>query len=390
MSSKKGDEAMKKVWNTSDVAEMLLPFLSAGDILNVLQLGLLNIKILQMPSIWKKLINRRLQPVQANEPWNGWTIVVRIEPLINILINILKMMKDHKPSLIDLLNLICERFPSSKTTEVVTLTCPANQTKLVSALGFRLLEQVEGALGSTEQKIDQFRIDENRFSGELRKTLPALSARMARQQQEVQLVEMSSIDVSAHGEETLKHFAILVENCQAIRIGTVELRRPLENCSKLRRVLCSSHLSLVCFSPTRDGLHGLYRWEPEWNGVPAKRDDLRAIWDITKGSWEVRTWIDETRYGHTHFHKNEGDEEWRKVEQLLDMSEEEMRAWDKHCCSKWLVHERDYHERLYYGMDDSDDQVGDSGEEEGDDYDYDYEYGYDWYLEYPRDLEYLP
>ena len=76
------------------------------------------------------------------------------------LIQILKMMKDHKSSELDLLNLICEKYPSSRPGEVITLSSSSDQTKLVSPLGFLLLEEVEAALGSTEQWIQQIQIDQ--------------------------------------------------------------------------------------------------------------------------------------------------------------------------------------------------------------------------------------
>ena len=56
-----GDEAKEKFLETPELVEMLLPFLNAKDTKNLAQSQLLNIKILQGPLIWNKLIRRTLR-----------------------------------------------------------------------------------------------------------------------------------------------------------------------------------------------------------------------------------------------------------------------------------------------------------------------------------------
>ena len=115
-------------------------------------------------------------------------------------------MEDHKSSRVDLLNLICERFPSNAGSEVVSLTtCSSNQARSVSPLGFLLLEQIEAAFGSTEQRIEKIHIDEPICGNLMLEThwLPSLSSRASRQQEMVKLVEIGEIDISyAYGSET--------------------------------------------------------------------------------------------------------------------------------------------------------------------------------------------
>ena len=332
------DEAVEKFWNTPELAEKVLPCLSARDILNLVRVGLLNIKILQKLVVWNKLIKRNFPP--AAQPTFG-VLMTRVDSLVAIL----KMMKDHQLCLLATLDLICSRFPSSSDSRsVVTLSCPNNDTNLLSPDGFTLLEEVEGALGSTEHKIEQIHIIHTTDEVE-RRWLPALSARMARQQQLVQLVKINNIDVSK-GEETLDLFATVVENCATMRVHCAWVTAPLKDWSKLRRSLCSPQVSLLCFGPAaRNAILGQLGGVAQEGKAPARREDLRAIWDVTESSWLVKTWIDEDRCGTTYFDKNQGDEDWGRFEHLLDMSKEEIDAWGERCCDKWLVHERlGYHE----------------------------------------------
>ena len=67
--------------------------------------------------------------------------------------------------------------------------------------------------------------------------------------------------------------------------------------------------------------------EDYWK-TPARREDLKAIWDLTEDFWEVGVHINEGKYGHTYFYKDMGDDDWRRIEQLLDLSDHELVA---HC-----------------------------------------------------------
>ena len=324
-----GDEAKENFFETPELVEMLLPFLNAKDTMNLAQSQLLNIKILQGPLIWNKLIRRTLRnPPDENlcDLDRVWLIEYMLgSRSLKPLIHILKIMKDHRPSQLDLLNLICERWPSKKPEQVVALHCSSNQTKLVSPLGFMLLEEVEGAFGSTEQCVGRINTDGRLYYGVLEgKLLPSLSARVARQREMVQRVEMKAIDVG-YGGETLDRFATLVDGCQSMRVQDLRVDNPLEldeeDWSKLRRTLVSDQVSFSCFSPARDAILGRIIRQTTEGRPPARREDLRAIWDLTEDKWDVFTCTyspGDNRYGNTYFHKDMGDEDWKRLEQLLD------------------------------------------------------------------------
>ena len=361
-----GHEAMEKFWMTPELVEMLLPFLNAQTILNLAQSRLLNIQILQGPFVWNKLIGRTV-PSDQNlfelPCWQQSDAVKRRTFKLAPLIQILKMMKDQKSSELDLLNIICERYPrrSSESSEVVTLSCSSNQTRLVSPLGFLLLEEVEGALGSTEQWIERIHIDQPCYGAILEgHCLSHLSSRVSRQQDMVQLLEIDSIDVSYGGRQCLDEFANLVDHCKTIRVQQIGVNDPLDDWSKLMRTLSSTKVSLFCFSPARDRMLGRNFGKTEEEMAPARREDLRAIWDLTEDHWEVYTWISDERYGSTYFYKNMGDADWKRFEQLLDMNDDELTAR----CDEWLTHE----ELGYAGGDgtyeEAEEQEGEEDEED--------------------------
>ena len=154
MMSSEGSEALSKFLETPELVEMLLPFLDAENTLAFAQSGVINIKILQGTLAWKKLVRRTI-PSDKNHFINNSRDIENREDEVAPLIEILMMMQDCKSSELDLLNLICERFPPTveeweeeEKESVTLLSSSSGQTKTVSSLGFFLLEEVESALGS--------------------------------------------------------------------------------------------------------------------------------------------------------------------------------------------------------------------------------------------------
>merc|ERR1712020_416891 len=77
-------------------------------------------------------------------------------------IRIMQLMGNPRSHLLPLLDLISQRFPGfappradllPNWSDSVRLTSPGKEV-LVSALGFMLIEHVEGAQGSSEQKVE--------------------------------------------------------------------------------------------------------------------------------------------------------------------------------------------------------------------------------------------
>ena len=124
--------------------------------------------------------------------FHGWIEDQILQHRANIgwLIAILKKMKSPRVSLLELLHGICERFPPVvyqlhvNESMLFRVSCPCKRSHPVPHLGFLLLEEVDGALGSAMQELEKvslLNIEEPWLS--------AISSRMSRQQSAVQTLE---------------------------------------------------------------------------------------------------------------------------------------------------------------------------------------------------------
>ena len=139
----------------------------------------------------------------------------------------------------------------------------------------------------------------------------------------------------------------------------VEVDDSLDDWPKLRRTLDSPKVSLFSFYSTRDRMLGGDIWKAQ-EKAPVPREELRAIWDLIEDHWEVYTYISNERYGRAYFHKGMGDADWKRFEQFLEMSDDELTAR----CDEWLTHE----EPGYDGGEDTDEEgVEDEEDNEAED-----------------------
>ena len=332
---------MSKFLETPELVEMLLPFLNAENTLAFAESGVINIKTLQGTLAWKKLVRRTI-PSNKNPVYNNSRDIQNRYNEVAPLIEILMMMQDCKSSELDLLNLICERFPPTvaegeeeEVESVTLLSNSSSQTKTVSPLGFFLLEEVESVLGSLEYQVEQIKIDYS-TAGKFKQDdylLPTLSSRVTRQDEKVKLIEFKTIDV--HLDMDMEVFLNVVENCERVKLDEVELEDWLDpiGWTKLRRVLSCDHVSLSCLNPSRDGLLGRGSGKPEGAG-PANRGDLRVIWDLTEDHWDVWFWAGETLASIPFFKEgvappgpNVGEVGWERLEELLDTRDEDLEEW---------------------------------------------------------------
>ena len=167
-----------RIWRSPDLVAQLIPFLDLASILALATVQPLVLNLLERSFIWKNLIRR--SAISENE----------LEGLdrakIGQLVKILKLVEDPESHLLELLHTICERYPEGLELEVeypdeegeedqedqeeesthfnldsVQVSCslhPAGHK--VNAVGFELLELVEGAMGTTLQKVKQFEVDQ--------------------------------------------------------------------------------------------------------------------------------------------------------------------------------------------------------------------------------------
>ena len=136
------------------------------------------------------------------------------------LVGILKLMEDIKTNMLDLLDQICEANPVCWLWPT-TLNCPRHpDSHSISTKGFLLLEEVEGAFGTTEQTIENIRLDfvVDTLDGP---SLSALASRLSRQQQKLTTFNIGTIELTS--KKAAEDFKILMQASSAMTIQLIRL-----------------------------------------------------------------------------------------------------------------------------------------------------------------------
>ena len=153
-------------WKNPELVEKLLFFLDPGSLKCLAGAHKLTLETLQRAPAWKKLLRRTF--LYGKNRFRNETKLEEKALMANAraLAEILRMAEHSKPLELDLLHMICKRFPPDKKvnsivgTQLVTVRCSCNQTHSVGPLGFLLLEEVEATLGSEKQSLVNVQIDQ--------------------------------------------------------------------------------------------------------------------------------------------------------------------------------------------------------------------------------------
>ena len=195
------------------------------------------------------------------------------------LVEILKLSKKATLDLFsDLLNQICKKFPaedSSRNGEFVRVSCScgSDETSLVSTQGFLLLEAAEGAMKSTEQKVEMVVVDHLR--GRL---LSALASRMDRQKDDVDTRVVVRLSIQCDDKKSaldvcsvLQHSFVVDLDGRLVVSGDIEMEgwTALKEALACGRLHDISRLDTICKRYT----------------TSARREDLWAIWRCLSLSW---------------------------------------------------------------------------------------------------------
>ena len=341
-------EAEKKFWKTLELHHSLLPFLDLESTLHLAQAHEVTKNILEDPYVWNKLIKRSFPFINRRTYQDPQP---KIDAVNNFVV-ILKLMKNPKALLPELLHLICERFSADPkyTAErynsglgLIQMTC-STHTEPHSfhafpshSLGFLLVEQVEEAFGTTELRLEMIR------GGILsRNLLTAVTSRMTRQQTPLTLFNPTEVVVdnmrSAETFDDLMH------------IWPEEVSRQIE----LRVSGGSRVWELVAraiqFQPN------VVRFITTEREVLTKgrREDLETIWNAVglKGFRFEEIGLNE--FLREVVEKQEGEDAWVRLEQIMEMTERE-----------WIAH-LEGPEPEWEDLSEEDDEEGEFGEEQVD------------------------
>ena len=331
MSSVQGSSG-KKFWKTPELVDLLLGHLDATSILELAKAHPPTILNLQSVCLWNKLIQktcpndtRRPFGDTPDTPWlekNLSAKKAKIEPLIKLLAK----MEEPQDYVVSLLDLICTRFPADasrqftvskdasgkllyQTEGFVEVSCPRHAAShSVSPLGFLVLEEVERSLGSAEQRVEKVGL--GHLGGLL---ISSLGSRMLRQEEQegVTAIKLDLAEISCNNQQEAENLLLPLKNCQkltalllAVADGVnAEAWAAVSKAVKLHHGECG-------LSATRSAL------------LNGRREDLKTIWEAVK-SVEVmysEAFISE---GEVFIEKEEG---WARLEQVLDMTEDQWRA----------------------------------------------------------------
>ena len=155
-------EEEHKFLNIPELIARLISFLDPLSALHLLQSQVIDKKIQQKSlssEAWKKLIRRSSYSEEG---------LLQAED-VKDLVKILKLMKVEEPSpfLLPLLDLICDPSPSKSNFSYVSVICPNHpEPHKVTPDAFLMLEEVEGAFGTTVQSINSIRACDKFFPNE--------------------------------------------------------------------------------------------------------------------------------------------------------------------------------------------------------------------------------
>ena len=150
----KGCEAERKFWRTPELIERLLLLLDEKSTLVLAQSHVRTLNVLEGGWVWNKFI-ARICPYDEDDNECVKEPEKKLDVIKN-LVEILKLVEDPKVLLTDLLELICERCSSKKPHYgpwVSVVCCRHSEPYVLPLEAFVALEEVEGAFGTTEQRI---------------------------------------------------------------------------------------------------------------------------------------------------------------------------------------------------------------------------------------------
>ena len=199
-------EAERKVWMLPELVARLFSELDHESVLNLARVVDKDVLKESLTSkVWKKIISDNCPYKDDDLEMEEKHVVMRN------LAAILKLLKTPSDLLLDLLDVICERFPSN----VVTLVCPRHpDSHHVSVGGFLLLEEVEKFLGTAELGIQSLEV-----SVLSKEHLNALASRISRQQDVVASVSIGFL-IDLDTDDGAESFYTLLSS-QAIQVNKV-------------------------------------------------------------------------------------------------------------------------------------------------------------------------
>ena len=139
-------DAVIKFWELPEAVEQFLPYTDVCTILSLTEVFPATLEALEGVKAWDNLIRRTFTLPLEQGDWYPDAEIQDQKTKMSYLSKILGKFDNTKKRelMLDLLHLIAQNCPV--VIREVILSCPCNTTHKVSALGFRLLEEVESSI----------------------------------------------------------------------------------------------------------------------------------------------------------------------------------------------------------------------------------------------------
>ena len=294
-------DAAEKFWTIPELVERLVSLLDPLSTLRLIESKVMEKEILQKSlsfAAWSSLIRGTSNGEQEEED-------------VRVLVKILQFMEPEELStfLMPLLDLICESRPGDCNSHVM-LICPSHQRPhWISTYAFLLLEEVEGAFGTTEQIVEQVVCGWGCAD-----LLLAVSSRMSRQREIVRNIQVEWGSFHIKDKSRVEAFLTLLKArgvyIEALYVGGeigeggwLALNGALQGKEYVLAEVCISRQDLT---DVRD-------------------ISIKGIWDATmKG---IRVLNNDSEYSqHVYKYDHDWEQAWARLKLISDLSEDEFTA----------------------------------------------------------------
>ena len=347
------EDAGTKFWRMPELVEKLMEYLDEISILSIVGLKLLPVEVLQAASRNSKRfeptpLRKLIRKVLGFEPQR--TFEYQRFEVRRLSRTLLAHLDSEQPLLLEVLDVICaehkyragglehESVPEKQLCDVapeqavIRLTCPLHTYHSVDHHGLILLEDCEGAISSTEQRIRKIEFSgyiwdikntrdfmETKYFGDRRNfgdikvfrdnLFLALVSRVTRQLVPVETLAWHSWKLKVNNKDQVVSLNALLQRCHRLKF--------------VRTVCVGGELETEGWEPFAKALqkHPCHAevCSPKPRMLQARREDLRTIWETMPGrlNGNSSSWIVSGR----RFNKasvEESEKAWIQMLEFLD------------------------------------------------------------------------
>ena len=293
-------KAMENFWMNKGLLEHLLSMLDLASILAVASIRPLVLQLIKRPLLWQHLLR------------NSWQLILKDSFNVDLMTDLLKMMKDPEPLLLDFLEHICKKFSLLGLMQVgehkgeIMVQLDDN----CKVLGPRCFQLMQYMVTQMESKLMVVREVHLEYFGGLVGT--ALASQVTQQQQVVRSVSFRwGLIFNKEGGEEATWKKEDARNCISL----------LQNCSNWS--VKGLYLHNIGESVWRSLARASMKGEIEFVEVKleslilGRPSDVRRVWMATKSYWRIIGLTDDLI-------EREGEEEegWAKIQEIFEMGVE--------------------------------------------------------------------